>query len=303
MVAKIVAQTRLLSPLPDVVVGFNLYQYGTASGVYGGLYRTPSVAMAVGSDVDQVFDWNTKLLTWISLRLNRHVCVLTTEQQQKLFHRVQRNFCRIPYSFDEMPNIGRSEARGRHHLRLDRIYLIGVGRLQASRHGHIKGFDRLLEAVCHLPQCHLLVIGDGPLRPSYQKFIDDNRLSERVRLLGSVSRETVWDYLAAADIFVLPSVHEGLSVAMIEALGFGLPVVASRIGGTVDLLQHGVNGLLVAPGDSAALESALQLLASDEAMRERMGRAALQSFRDHFNARIVARAWQEMLYPSGAESR
>ncbi len=301
MVAKILAQTSRLSPKPDIVMGFNLYQCGTASGIYGAFRRIPSVTLAVGSDVDQVFDVHAKLLTWIALRLNRHVCVLTTEQEQKLTQRVPRRFQRLRYSFDELPTIERSAARQRLGMALDRIYVLGIGRLQASQHGHIKGFDHLLEAMRRLPQCHLRIIGGGPLQSTYQRFIDDNGLSERVHLVGDVPRERAWDYLAAADIFALPSIHEGLSVAMVEALGFGLPVVASRVGGAVDHIENGANGLLVPPADSVALENALRTLIEDTTLRQRLGRAALDTFRERFTGSAVATQWRAILQPGAGE--
>ena len=82
------------------------------------------------------------------------------------------------------------------------------------------------------------------------------------------------DYLRAADVFVFPSVFEALGIALVEAAACALPAVASRTGGIVDVVEDGVSGRLVAPGDAGALSEALLGLAGDGALRSRMGREA-----------------------------
>jgi glycosyltransferase involved in cell wall biosynthesis len=84
-------------------------------------------------------------------------------------------------------------------------------------------------------------------------------------------RPDVGEIMSCFDIFVLPSLNEGMGRVLVEAMATGLPIVASRVGGIPDLVKHGENGLLVPPADEGALERAISDLLSDEARRKRMG--------------------------------
>src|SRR5262249_31059510 len=161
--------------------------------------------------------------------LNRVICVKSTEQAEKLSRRVRRRYLPLFSSLELGPRISRSDARERRGLDQSTMYVISVGRLQASVHGHIKGFDYLLAAMESLADCKLLIIGSGPLHSVYRARISEQHLEDRIELLGEVPPEIVKEYLSAGDIFALPSIHEGLSVAMIEALQCGLPIVASDV--------------------------------------------------------------------------
>jgi glycosyltransferase involved in cell wall biosynthesis len=104
---------------------------------------------------------------------------------------------------------------------------------------------------------------------------------------------------AAADVLVLPSVldsrndTEGLGVVLLEAMSYGVPVIASRIGGIPDIVGDGATGLLVPPGDAGALAAALERLAVDPSLRARLGSAGREHVRAQFSwDRIVAR-WEE----------
>jgi glycosyltransferase involved in cell wall biosynthesis len=138
----------------------------------------------------------------------------------------------------------------------------------------------LLDALQRLPRGRLIVVGDGPLRPSLEEQIQLKGLTDRVKMMGR--RPDVSEILAASDIFVFVSRWEGLPLVIIEAMLAGLPVVATRVGGVAELVEDGVTGFLVPPGDAAALSQALEKLLDDEARRLAMGQAgrerALQRF-------------------------
>ena len=145
----------------------------------------------------------------------------------------------------------------------------------------VKGQAHLIEA------CRLLVregvgiecrlIGDGPGRRALQRRIKEAGLERSVVLLGARTRSRVAAELAAADVLVAPSVmtaagkREGIPVVLMEAMSSGLPVVASHLSGIPELVEHGVSGLLCAPGDSAALAAALRALHANPPLRWRMG--------------------------------
>jgi len=122
------------------------------------------------------------------------------------------------------------------------------------------------------PNVKLGICGEGFLRPKLETQISDMNLFESVFLLGN--RDNVGEYLMAADIYVLPSRWEGMSIALLEAMSAGLPVVATNVEGVDDVIEDGKQGLLVAVDDPRALaEAILQLLRFPEA-RQSMGSAA-----------------------------
>jgi len=118
---------------------------------------------------------------------------------------------------------------------------------------------------------YLIFIGQGPLRTEAERVAQKEGLEGKVVFLGE--REDVPALLAASDIFLLSSRHEGLPLTVIEAMLAGLPVVSSRVGGVPELVEEGVTGFLVPPGDPPALARALERLVADPDLGRRMGAA------------------------------
>jgi glycogen(starch) synthase len=118
-----------------------------------------------------------------------------------------------------------------------------------------KGVSTLVAAAGLLktPGAQVLLVGDGPERPVLEREVRRLGIAERVHLLGFVSHERVPAVLAHADLLVLPSVYEELGTVLLEAMWVGLPIVASRRGGIPDVIDDGVNGVLLPPGDPRAL--------------------------------------------------
>jgi glycosyltransferase involved in cell wall biosynthesis len=139
-----------------------------------------------------------------------------------------------------------------------------------------KGHDVLLRAVARLQadgvDCALALAGDGAERPRIEALIDRLALGDRVQLLGAIAN--VADLLAAIDLFVLPSLVEGMPLALLEAMRAGTPVIATAVGGVPEVVRPGVNGLLAPPADDAALADAIASLARSPSERDRLGAAA-----------------------------
>ena len=127
----------------------------------------------------------------------------------------------------------------------------------------------------------LLVAGAGPLREDLEAEAARLGLADRVRFLG-VRRDRATLY-AAMDLFVLPSRWEGLSLALVEAMGAGRAVVATDVGGNPEVVQHGRTGLLVPPGDAGALADAIGKVARDRELRASLGDAAAADARSRFS--------------------
>ena len=155
-----------------------------------------------------------------------------------------------------------------------------------------KGIDVLLEACAQLgpliASTHLDVYGDGSLRPGLERRAAEHGLD--VSFHGHVG--ALRDRLLEADIFVLPSLGENLPIAILEAMAVALPVVATRVGGVAELVDDGVSGCLVEPGDAQGLARALAGLIVDPERRAAFGRAGVQRVAERFDA---AGAGMEML--------
>ncbi len=138
-----------------------------------------------------------------------------------------------------------------------------------------KGVDVLLEAI-HLarqkiPDMRCVIVGQGGELPALRAQVQELQLSSHVCFAGP--RDDVWHVLAALDVFVLPSRFEGLSLALLEALAVGTPVVATAVSGTVDVIQDGVTGVLVPPEDPEALAQALITVLRYPETARRLGEA------------------------------
>jgi glycosyltransferase involved in cell wall biosynthesis len=183
-------------------------------------------------------------------------------------------------------------ARRRLGLSPADIVLAAVGRLHTE-----KGLPFLLEAfrpfLHEHPRAVLLLAGDGPERERLQEQAEGLRVAARVRFLGTVL--SPWEVLAAADIFVLPSVHEGMPNALLEAMAASLPVVATAVGAVPEMVEDGREGFIVPPGDPVALTGALERLAWSADLRKEMGTRARRKAADAYSL-DAARGKLEDLY-------
>jgi glycosyltransferase involved in cell wall biosynthesis len=160
-----------------------------------------------------------------------------------------------------------------------------VGRLTEQK-GHCYLIDAATTVVSAYPDTHFLFIGDGELRDELQQQIQQAGLAANIHSLGI--RDDVPHLLAAVDLFVLPSLWEGLSVALLEAMAAGKPIVATAVSGTTQAMTHGQTGLVVPPRDSQALAEAIVQLLSNPAQAQAMGWAAKQHVTMNYSAQKQA---------------
>lgn len=151
--------------------------------------------------------------------------------------------------------------------------------LCVTRFHPVKGVDVLLEAwpriVADVPRAVLLLAGEGPLRNELEALAGRLGIAASVRFLGYW--EDIEGLLATGDLAVIPSRSEGFCVAALEALATGLPVVATRAGGNPELIQEGINGLLVDSDDPPAMAAAVLRILEDGEQRSRLAAAARPS--------------------------
>lgn len=166
-----------------------------------------------------------------------------------------------------------------------------------------KNLPTLLQAMRLLPEAgpglQLAIAGDGPLRAALAQEIEALGLEGRVRLLGE--RNDVPDLMAAANFLVLPSFREGLSNVILEAMMAGLPVIASRRGGNLELVEHDRTGLLFDAPDAQALADAMTELASEPSLRLRLAAAARARVQEHHSVAAMVRAFERHYAAAFAE--
>lgn len=151
-----------------------------------------------------------------------------------------------------------------------------------------KGHRVLFEAIAQVPDAVFVLAGEGPEREPLEALAAQLGIDKRVRFLGR--RDDVPQLLAACDVFALPSLYEGSSLAVLEAMAAGVPVVSSAIGGTDELIDDGSSGLLVPPGDAEELAAALRRLLGDAGLRDALAAQARERVeRDLTRERMAAR--------------
>lgn len=176
----------------------------------------------------------------------------------------------------------RSRVEIRTELGLEPNQVVGI---MVARIDHLKGHETLIEALSLLQAKNIpltmLIVGDGTMRIEREQQADALGLrSDEVQFLGF--RSDVPDLLAASDIFVLPSLTEGLPLSVLEAMSHGLPIVATPVGGIPELVLDQEQGILVPVQDSSALAEALTLLTSNPSQRQIMGTASNERVQAYF---------------------
>jgi glycosyltransferase involved in cell wall biosynthesis len=155
-----------------------------------------------------------------------------------------------------------------------------------------KGHGVLLQAATELPDVLFVLAGEGAEREALEQQASALGLVDRVLFLGH--RSDVPELLAACDVFALPSLYEGSSLAILEAMAAGRPVVSSAIPGTEELIADGETGLLVPPGDAHALAQALRRLLAQADLRTELATRAREHVARHFTAEAMARRVMQM---------
>jgi 1,4-alpha-glucan branching enzyme len=153
----------------------------------------------------------------------------------------------------------------------------------------IKGVDHLLAAVPEVlrihPEASFTIVGDGPERERLEQVVDQLGIRSKVQYVGRVDREAAAEWYQQAGLVVVPSMDEAQSIVVLEAFAHGLPVVASNVGGIPDVVKDGHNGLLIPPGDAAALAAGVCRFIDDRQLWNRCS----------FNARETAHrySWEQ----------
>lgn len=253
---------------------------GLIAVLVGRWMRMPVIVQAHGSDLTQYAKLN-RWLAWLSAFTAKqadHIIVVSdelgtilTEELGVSADKISVRSCGV--DMQHFRPISRDQARRRLGLSKQARIVLFVGALIPR-----KGIDVLLSAIAkmveHDSSLQLVVVGEGPL---CEQLLAQTRalvLEKVVHFVGAKPNEELPMWYSAADIFVLPSLREGTPLALLEALSCEVPVIVSRAGGMVEVIEDGRNGLLTEIADSVDLEKKLRLLLGDSDMRQRFKQTA-----------------------------
>ena len=160
----------------------------------------------------------------------------------------------------------------RRRLGIERPTFVFAGRFATP-----KNLPLAVAALSHVPGADLVLIGDGPEAGAVAQAVERSADGDRVSMLGAMPRQTVLDWVRAADAALLSSDWENFPHSAVEALAVGTPVIATAVGGVPEIVESGVNGTLVAPGDERGLGAAMAALVGDDALAGTLREGARES--------------------------
>jgi teichuronic acid biosynthesis glycosyltransferase TuaC len=246
--------------MPDVACNFWLYPEGYATVAVARRLGIPAVVGSIGSDLNRFADPASR---WLTKRAMKRASFVVTKSEHLRERAIQmgispskvrtiRNGCN-PTVF----HLGdRSAARAQLLIDDKAELVLFVGRLDTA-----KGIEELLEAFASLasrrPNLRLAFVGDGPGGEHLRSKSKHLALENRITLNGACSSQKVAQWLAAANVLALPSYNEGYPNVVIEALSCGRPVIATKVGGILELVNED-SGILIAPRDSRSLATAIE---------------------------------------------
>lgn len=239
----------------------------------------------------------------ILLQANCFVAISSDIREELILNEVtpESKIVRIPNSvdidiFQPVCNDEKLELRKRLKLPIKDKFIAYAGRLVSY-----KGLPLLLRVWQKLEKVHknagLLLIGAGSMdifncEGELKDYVQTHGLQKSVFFCGEV--KNVHEYLQASDVFVFPTEREAFGISLIEAMACGLPVVTTSVGGLKDILTHGLNGLVVAPGDGEAICEALDALLKDDSLSSSLGVAAVRTIGKRYSVEMVTREYDEL---------
>jgi len=231
-------------------------------------------------------DWLLARFTKKILVGSSEVLEFTSKQEHLSKNKFQLNYNSIPLKFGEIKK-NRNKVLAKYVLPEDQIYIVTAGSLTEQ-----KGHTYLIDAMYKMKKQGVagfttLIFGKGRLKDELAEQIQKLGLTEEVKLMGVGLTEEI---MAVSDIFTLPSLWEGLSIALLEAMDSGCPIVATRVSGTNEALDNEVSGLLVEPKESSELSIAFKRLIDDSELRRKIANGAkenVKKFSIEKNVKII----------------
>jgi len=212
-----------------------------------------------------------------------------TEKYNLSSDQIVVNYCGIDTDYFKKPEKGKKS---------DNFSILSVTALKK-----VKGVTYLIEACRLLKDQHIPfkcnIIGGGSEYETLFHLIQESGIEDCTMLLGVKTQSEIWEYLSASDIFVLPSISEGIPVAVMEAMAMELPVIASNITGLPEIIEDGINGYLVPPKNPQALAEKIIDLYNNPKEIIAFGKAARKTIEEKFNLKTNVSTFERLLINSG----
>ena len=262
----------------DVIYGRGLFPCADAASYLSRYLNVPAVGAAIGGDVNIVPYYSSSLFRHYNKLINRLNGVVANGQglSDKIFAECNRECAVLQGAVDLdvfQPARAKFEMREKLRFHPDAPVLLFAGNLIKN-----KGVYELLEAFAEarqaVPALQLKICGHGVERPGMEEKIKELRITDSAEMIGTVPPGEMHILMQASDIFVLPTYHEGLPNAVMEAMACGLPVIASAVGGLPDALNDSAGAILIEPRNIEKLSAAVLKISRDKTLREQMGREA-----------------------------
>ena len=257
-------------------------KWGLAAALFE---RVPAVVATLHLWVDTAYTpasrWQQSM---IANKLGKYIAV-SAEIAQKLeqvFNVPSSKIQVIHSSVETLRYVDASNLKAPAELTLirDRPIILTVARLDQQ-----KGLSTLLEAAAQVPEAVFAVVGEGPERSALEEQRQKLGLENRVIFAGF--RQDIPAWLGHCNLFVLPSLYEGVPISLLEAMAAGKPVIASAIPGNQEAVTHAETGWLVPSGDSGALVKAIQLLLADQNLAQRLASAGQARVQSEFSSQAI----------------
>jgi len=163
-----------------------------------------------------------------------------------------------------------------------------IGRLTLEK-GHIYLLEAFVKVISELPNVKLLIVGDGPLRESLESRVRSLELKDKVIFTGF--RNDISEILSILDVFVLPSLNEGMPIALLEAMATQKPIIATKVGAIPKLIEHNKTGLLIEPKDADAIYKSIDLLLKDNEKAKLLSLNAFERVKNEFSSSVMAQRY------------
>jgi glycosyltransferase involved in cell wall biosynthesis len=285
----------------DVIHAHWWFPDGFLGGLVSGLTGRPLVITTHGTDVQMLSPagWIAPLARWVFSRARVTTCgseyLLNQLTARGVLKPERGRVIPMPVNrlFETFADAAGPAAHPRERRQGGTFIVLTVARLTAQ-----KDIGTLIEAVALLRErgraARLIIVGDGPERGALEVRAASLGLGSDVEFRGEMAQRNLPDLYANCDVFVLPSLHEGLGLVLAEALLCGAPVVATNGGGATDIVTDNDTGLLTPEGDAVALANALERLCDDPALAARLAANGRARVRQRFTSDAIAAEFLEV---------
>ncbi len=281
---KIASKIRRIDPTFILIQSISL---GIPGYLAKKLFRYPYIVWARGTDVNSP-DWLTRICTKMILKNADSVIALTENMKRKMENNCSRNIHVIPngIDFEKFQGLSKELIRKKFSFASNDLILIYVGRFRKEK-GHIY----LIESMRHIKQeineVRLILCGDGPEEEEMRNLVKKFGLEGTVQFFGKVTNERIPEFLAAADIFILPSLTEGFPNVLLEAMASGLPIITTDVDGVSEIIQEGNNGYIIPPRSPEKIAEAVINLSHNTVLLKKLSDNNLQKIRQFSWNRII----------------